>query len=58
MTPPLNLNVHTYQLKEALWCGVVIAPFIQQILLTHLIHIQMHISHELANALSNFRLKK
>ena len=47
----------TYQFKEALGCGIVVASLINQVLRAHVIHIDMHICHESANTRTNFTLQ-
>ena len=49
--------VCTYQFKETLGSGVIVASLIEQVLLAHLIHTQVHMGHELAHTLTNISLK-
>ena len=46
----------SYQLKETLWCGIVISSFIGQIYFAHFVHASVNISHELTDRYTYFRL--
>ena len=38
-----------YKFKEALWSGIVVSPFVSEILLAHLIDALVNIGHKLAD---------
>ena len=55
--PSSGLNHTTHKFQEALGCGIVVSPFIGQILLAHFIHTGVHKGHETADGWAKVRLR-
>ena len=48
----------THQFQEALRCGIVVSPLVCQVDLAHLVHTAMSEGHELADGVTQLRLKR